>query len=829
MRKTLLLTAMIGLFWTEFGAAQILSNPSLNGHQRRAPHLDSLRRALKLSSNLKLEWRTSKNGVDTLSVLDDFNRTNIGPDWVYDQPYWQILDGELDTTPAADHEWRYLAVFQPVFNDATRNIYSVAYRWGRNADELGIREAAFGLMLDRPDQFASGYWLWHRTNWFEVWLWIIKDGTWEYTPGNGKQVDTAPASLSSNPVAGDVITAYIRNEPDAVYFDYYVNNYFDATVKDVTKEFPKSGDWHVGAFIHGQELNNQIDDFTVTWLEGDVVGPAAVNDLRALDSTTTSVKLEWTSTGDNGVDGNATRLELRYSTSPITAVNFAQATLASNLPTPAPSGVKQQFEVKNLLIGTQYYFALKIFDEVGNAGPLSNIAPARTVGSGAASNLTVVNGCGQSGEVNQNLPTPLTAHVTDDEGLSVSNSPVEFIVIGGNGTVGGQKKITVNTDAAGEAKTTWKLGTGAGPQTVEIRANGLNGSPSTCTAIATAAAPAKLNVMSGNNQVVSIGQIAPAALTARLMDLYNNPNINQSVTFTVTAGGGNFVNGQVNIGKIYQTLTNSNGDAFTRAAVGTVYGDTTKITATWKSSNGATTLASNFVVIAARPDSAVATEGNNQTAARNTVLPDSLTIKILDAAKAPVKNYPVTFSILSGGGKLGNNQTQINLNTDGNGYARAVWKLGNTVGVQQVELKALFNNANLRNTPFIFKATAFIPSAVADDNAASLPQQFALHQNFPNPFWSGATSRAAGNPETTLRFDLPEAGAATIQVTDLSGRHVRQLLGAEMPAGSHRLVWNGQDDHGQPAESGVYFITLRAKLGRSSRELVATRKVVLMK
>lgn len=819
MRKVILLAAILALLRTTLGTAQIFSNSPLTAGQRRAPHVDSLRRALKLSANLKLDWRTSKNGVDTLSVLDDFNRTSIGPDWVYEEPYWQILDGELDTTPAADHEWRYLAVFQPVFNDANRKIHSVSYRWGRHADELGIREAAFGIMLDRPDQFASGYWLWHRTNWFEVWLWIIKNGTWEYTPGEGKQVDTAPANLSSNPVAGDVITAYIRNESDAVYFDYYVNNHFDATVKDVTKEFPKSDTWYVGAFIHGQELNNQIDDFTVTWLEGDVVGPAAVKDLRALDSTTTSVKLEWTSTGDNGVDGNATKLELRYSTSPITAVNFAQATLAPNLPTPAPSGVRQQFEVANLQIGTQYYFALKIFDEVGNAGPLSNVAAARTVSSGAASKLAIVNGCGQNGEVNQNLATPLTAHVTDDNGLNVSNSPVEFIVIGGNGTVGGQKSITINTDAFGEAKTTWKLGTAAGKQTVEIRANGLSGSPDSCTATAIAAAPSKLTAASGNNQVVSIGQIIPAGLRAKLTDRYNNSIAGQAVIFSIVAGGGNFVNGQVNVGKIYQTLTDSNGNAFARVAASTVYGDTTKITATWKSSDGASSLTANYVLIAAAPDSVIAAEGNNQTAARNTVLPDSLTIKILDATQTPVKNYPVTFSILSGGGKLGNNQTQLNVNTDNNGYARTVWQLGNLAGVQQVELKALFNNGNLRNTPFIFKATALIPSAVADDKAASLPQQFALHQNFPNPF----------NPETTLRFDLPEAGVITIQITDMSGRQVRQWLAGEMPAGSHRLVWNGQNNEGRPVESGVYLISLRAKLDRSSRELTATRKAVLMR
>jgi len=814
MRKFLLLAAVAGILGTASAPAQTFQGAAV---RRSSPHVDSLRRALKLSSNLRLEWRTSKNGTDTLSVTDDFNRTDIGSDWVYEDGYWQILDGELDTTPAAVSEWRYLAVFQPVFNDANRKIHSVSYRWGKNADELGIREAAHALMIDQPDQRGSGYWLWHRTNWFEVWLYIIWKGTWEYTPGNSKEVDRQGSQLTQNPVAGDVVTAYIHNEPDGNYFSYYVNNNFDATVKDASKEFPKSDTWYVGAFIHGQELNNQIDDFTVTWLEGDVVGPAAVTDLRATDSTATSVQLEWTSTGDNGVNGNATRLELRYSTAPITAANYANAALAPNLPAPAPAGVKQTFDVENLSNATRYYFALKLFDEVNNAGPLSNVAQGRTMGSGVASNLEVVNGCGQTGEVNKNLPVQLAAKVTDNGGLGVGNSPVEFVMISGNGTVGGQKNIIVNTGASGEAKTTWKLGTVAGTQTVEIRAAGLTGSPNSCAATATAAAPSKLNVVGGNNQVVAIGRTAPSALAARLLDRYNNPHAGQSVVFNVVAGAGNFMNGPVNVGKTYQTLTDTAGKALARVAVGNVYGDTTKVTATWTS--GATTLISNFITIAARPDSAIALKGDNQTAARNTVLPDSLIIKILDAAKAPVKNYPVMFRILSGGGMLANNQTQVNLNTDNNGYARTTWKLGNTVGLQEVELKALFNNANLRNTPFIFKATAFVPSAVDDADAAVLPQQFALQQNFPNPF----------NPETTINFDLPEAGEVAMTVTDMTGRQVRQLVSGPMQAGSHRVVWNGQDDYGRPAESGVYFITLRAKIGREARETVATRKVVLMK
>ena len=820
MRHWILLAIMIGVLGTESSSAQI----SQTLQNRRAPHVDSLQRALKLSPHLQLQWLTSRNGLDTLRVTDDFNRESVGPDWGLDRRFWQIKAGELDLTDAAIYSFRYLAAFLPVYNTPERRIYSVAYRWGRNADAHAITEGSHALMLDQPNENGSGYWLWHRTNWQEVWLWIVKRGTWEYTPGEHKEVDRATAK-TRDPQAGDVVTAYIRNKPDAVYFDYYLNNRLDATLSDPTKEYPKSNYWHVGVFLYGWDpdkrkyLTNQVDDFTVTWLEGDVTAPARVSDLRPTASTITGVTLEWTSTGDNAFDGDASFLDLRYATAPFDDNNFDDATRAPNLPGPAASGEIQRVEVTGLNGNTDYYFALKLYDEADNASPLSNVVKIKTPGDGVAGKLTVVRGCGQTGEVNKILPIPLTARVTDRDGLAVSRAPVRFIVLNGNGAIGGKKDTTINTEANGEAKLFWKLGTLAGAQKVKIFANTLAGSPDTCMVIAKAAPPTRLTTVSGNRQIVSAGKTAPAPLIVRLMDQYGNPNFDKPVLFQITAGGGSFPSGLNTVGKSYPTVTNSSGQALAKVVVSHTFGDTTKITAKWTNSANTASSIANFIVIAARPDSALAIKGNNQKAARNTVLRDSLVVKILDNAGGSVKNYPVTFRILSGGGKLANNQTQMNLNTDNNGYARTPWKLGNVAGVQQVELKALFDNTNLRNTPLVFKATAFIPNAVGDETGTILPQQFALQQNFPNPF----------NPETAINFDLPEAGEVEMQVTDMNGRQVRQLVNGPMRAGSHRMIWNGQNDDGRPVESGTYFITLRARLGHAARGLVATRKVVLMK
>ncbi|MBN2170609.1 MAG: hypothetical protein JW819_04710 [Candidatus Krumholzibacteriota bacterium] len=81
------------------------------------------------------------------------------------------------------------------------------------------------------------------------------------------------------------------------------------------------------------------------------------------------------------------------------------------------------------------------------------------------------------------------------------------------------------------------------------------------------------------------------------------------------------------------------------------------------------------------------------------------------------------------------------------------------------------------------------------------PARFALAQNVPNPF----------NPATEIRFELPRPAAVDLVILDLGGRVVRTLLdGVDHPEGRHGIVWDGRDDAGRPAASGVYFYRLGA-------------------
>lgn len=89
----------------------------------------------------------------------------------------------------------------------------------------------------------------------------------------------------------------------------------------------------------------------------------------------------------------------------------------------------------------------------------------------------------------------------------------------------------------------------------------------------------------------------------------------------------------------------------------------------------------------------------------------------------------------------------------------------------------------------------------------------ALSPNYPNPF----------GPSTTIRFELPEAARVTLKVYDVSGRFVRELADAQLPAGPHVRAWDGRDESGAPVATGVYFCRFEAGARSQTRRMVLIR------
>lgn len=75
------------------------------------------------------------------------------------------------------------------------------------------------------------------------------------------------------------------------------------------------------------------------------------------------------------------------------------------------------------------------------------------------------------------------------------------------------------------------------------------------------------------------------------------------------------------------------------------------------------------------------------------------------------------------------------------------------------------------------------------------------------------------NPGSVVTFSLAEAGTAEVAVYDLAGRLVAQLAGGWFAPGTQRLYWDGRDDAGGAAPSGIYLVRLRAEGAAYTRKL----------
>ena len=88
----------------------------------------------------------------------------------------------------------------------------------------------------------------------------------------------------------------------------------------------------------------------------------------------------------------------------------------------------------------------------------------------------------------------------------------------------------------------------------------------------------------------------------------------------------------------------------------------------------------------------------------------------------------------------------------------------------------------------------------------------ALHQNVPNPF----------NPVTDISYYLPASSDVLLEVYDVTGKRVATLERGRREKGPHIVMWQGVDDAGRSAASGIYFYRLRA-----GKEVVSKKMVLL--
>ena len=93
-------------------------------------------------------------------------------------------------------------------------------------------------------------------------------------------------------------------------------------------------------------------------------------------------------------------------------------------------------------------------------------------------------------------------------------------------------------------------------------------------------------------------------------------------------------------------------------------------------------------------------------------------------------------------------------------------------------------------------------------NEGSLPEEFLLYQNFPNPF----------NPSTVINYSIPKSSFVTLKVYDILGNEVAALINQEQPAGRYNIRFDAA-----ALSNGIYFYTIKAD------NFSSTKKMILMK
>jgi len=90
---------------------------------------------------------------------------------------------------------------------------------------------------------------------------------------------------------------------------------------------------------------------------------------------------------------------------------------------------------------------------------------------------------------------------------------------------------------------------------------------------------------------------------------------------------------------------------------------------------------------------------------------------------------------------------------------------------------------------------AAMSTKLGEYTVRAVPTVYALSQNYPNPF----------NPTTSIEYSIPNSGHVELVIYNMSGQKVRTLVNDMQEAAFYKVIWDGRNDRGEVAASGVYL------------------------
>ncbi|MEO8621373.1 MAG: hypothetical protein ABI625_09930 [bacterium] len=360
---------------------------------------------------------------------------------------------------------------------------------------------------------------------------------------------------------------------------------------------------------------------------------------------------------------------------------------------------------------------------------ISAITPSGITGSARVTvvpppaRVVVISGAAQTGIAGGLLAQPLVVEVQATDNLPVPGTPVTFRAVTAGGSVTTASAVT---DAEGRAKTTLSLGHAGGVYQFEVTSGALT--PLSVSASATPAAPAAVSLVSGDQQVDSVGRTLSLPLVVSVVDQFGGPLSGALITWTTVSGTG--------APSSASTTSGSDGRASTTYTLGNAIGTETVSAAAAGLSGSAGTVSFTMRAISRGAASVSIIAGGDQVVAPGTTAPTPLVAQVLDAIGNPVANVPASWSAPAGGASFSSAASL----TDATGYVATMVTLGSAAG------------------PVIVTARAGAPTASTTFNVVAGP--------------AAIISRVAGDAQTAPA-GTSVAVAPSVKVTDVGGNPVQ--------------------------------------------------------
>lgn len=425
---------------------------------------------------------------------------------------------------------------------------------------------------------------------------------------------------------------------------------------------------------------------------------------------------------------------------------------------------------------------------------------SHTAEAATPTRLILVAGNAQIGPGGFPLADSLVVRLEDANGNGIGNRSINWAISSSSGSV---SPTIVTTDPNGLAATSWTLPTVAGTYTDAVSAVFSGIDPVRFTATASADAPTRIELVSGNNQSAVVGSTLPNPLVVRVTDANNNPVANVGVTWAAQVGG-----------SVSETTTATNSDGLaqvtrTLGALPVTYTTTAQVDGL----SGSPVTFTSTGLVGAPVRLAVITQPGSPIVSGNIIDPPP-SIQVQDQQQNPVPQGAIVVNaqITSGpaGGALGVNDQRL---TNSNGRANFTnLTISGPPGDYQLTFTATVGGVAL--TPAVSDPISVTVGSAArivivqqPSGSAQSGDEFAqqpavqIQDGSGNPISGNRTiqvelGQGEGTGELIGDVTATTGGGSTATFTD---------LGIEGQTGSYTLIFQSGTLEG--AESGVIAVT----------------------